>query len=305
MKSHIPHLKKITDFYNQLQIGQPQSDDFAIMRIEDQPDSKRMEMPLFRCNFYRLVFFRNTGVEWNLPNEHFSSSSNSLYFAYPGKLESWVTSQKMYGYLICFTEEFAHINALQSAFDQEFPFFNFNGQSLIKFSEEPAKELIMTQEKLLEEMSTELNDRDQMLRLLLHQYLIQVRRVYLNDQDTLSKEDKNSNTIFNRFRKEVDDYFAELAEGKATEQANVSLIADRINLNPGYLNTTIKNLTGNTASSYIHDKTILESKSYLMHTELQVAEIAYQLGFTNVTYFNRFFKKQTGNTPSTFKNHHQ
>lgn len=48
---HIPHLTTITSFYDQLRIGKPQGDDFAMMRIEDQPNSKHAEMPLFRCNF--------------------------------------------------------------------------------------------------------------------------------------------------------------------------------------------------------------------------------------------------------------
>ncbi len=115
---HIPHLKTITDFYDQLQIGVPRGDDFAIMRIEDQPETKRMEMPLFRCNFYRVVFFRNSGVEWSLPDQKFSSSENSICFSYPGKLESWSTSQKIFGCLVCFTEDFAHLDSLNASFDR-------------------------------------------------------------------------------------------------------------------------------------------------------------------------------------------
>jgi hypothetical protein len=48
---HIPHLKTISDFYNQLRIGSPQGEAFAMMRIEDQPASKRLEMPLFNVSF--------------------------------------------------------------------------------------------------------------------------------------------------------------------------------------------------------------------------------------------------------------
>ncbi|MEM8525300.1 MAG: hypothetical protein AAGG68_11680 [Bacteroidota bacterium] len=60
---HIPHLKTISDFYQQFRIGQLQDNDFSVMRIEEHPNTKRLKRTLFRCNFYRVVFFLNEGVE--------------------------------------------------------------------------------------------------------------------------------------------------------------------------------------------------------------------------------------------------
>ena len=300
-KSHIPHLKTISAFYQQLRIGTPQGDDFAIMRIEEQPDTKLMEMPLFRCNFYRLVFFTNPGVAFHLPGENFATSANSIYFSYPGKLESWQTAQKIHGYLICFTEAFAQLDSLHSAFDQQFPFFNFSGQSMIHFSNEQSEHVKQYNEQILAEVNSSHSDYAEMIRLLLHQYLIQLRRIYQSQVSQISRSDQNAIAIFNRFRYQLDQYFSELAVGEADYQASVSLIADRLHLNPSYLNTLIKNLTGKTASSFINEKIILEAKSYLIHTDYQVAEISFRLGFTNVTYFNRFFKKWTQATPMEYR----
>lgn len=301
---HIPRLNTITDFYRKLRIGTPQSNEFAIMRIEDQPETKLKEMPLFRCNFYRLVFFTSLGVEWHLPDQQFSNTVNSMYFAYPGKLESWVSSQKIHGILVCFTEEFAHLGDTHSSFDSLYPFFNFEGKPLIRFGETESALFKATLNQMLTEVGSAYPDKTDMLRALLHQYLIQIRRVYAQDQIDLSEKTKNGNTIFNRFRKEVDHYFTALANQTAHTQASVSLIAEKVNLNPSYLNTVIKELTGSTASSYIHHKTALEAKSYLMHTDLQITEISYRLGFTNVSYFNRFFKRLTNQTPVSFRKTH-
>lgn len=298
---HIPRLNTITAFYKQLRIGTPQSDDFAIMKIEDQPETKLKEMPLFRCNFYRLVFFTSPGVEWHLPDQQFSNTINSMYFAYPGKLESWVSSQKIHGFLVCFTEEFAQMSDTHSSFESLYPFFNFEGKSLIRFGEEEADVLKSVLNQMLIEMGSTHTDRSEMLKTLLYQYLIQVRRIYAREQASVSDTTKNGTAIFNRFKKAVNQYFTALAEQAAHEQASVSLIAEKVNLNPSYLNTVIKELTGSTASSYIHHKTILEAKSYLMHTDLQIAEISHRLGFTNVSYFNRFFKRLTNETPVAFR----
>ncbi|OJJ19920.1 hypothetical protein BKI52_15695 [marine bacterium AO1-C] len=304
-EAHIPHLTTISRFYDQLRIGQPQGDDFAMMRIEDQPDSKRIEMPLFRCNFYRVVFVSTQGVHWNLPDQVFSSSKNSLYFSYPGKLESWSISQKIYGYLVSFDQQFAYEDAQSQALDQTFPFFNFEGLAIIQLTDTEAALLKTTLEQMLIEVNQHAEDKEQMLRHLLFQYLIQIKRIYTQKIANLPPKAQQNTSIYNRFRQEVDQYFVDLANGEHKAQASVSLIAERVNLNSSYLNTVIKNLTGQTASSYIQDKTLLEAKSYLMHTSLQIAEIAFRLGFNNVSYFNRFFKRGTHHTPLDFRKSHQ
>lgn len=299
--SHIPHLKTITNFYEQLRIGKPQSDDFSMMRIEDQPDTKKAQMPLFRSNFYRLVFLENSVVQWQLPNQRFDASDNCIYFAYPGKLESWLATQKNKGFLVCFTKTFAHIDSLNSTFDQHFPFFNFEAPSLLSLSDLEAAKIKIILKEMLKEINGEAVDCYEMLQHLLHQYLISAKRLYLKRMESVPSTRKSGAAVYNRFKHAVDDYFIELASGKSDTQASVSLMADRLHLNPSYLNSLIKQLTGKTASAYIHEKTTLEAKSYLMHTDLQVAEISYRLGFTNLSYFDRFFKRLTGETPLGFR----
>ena len=300
-QNHIPHLKTISDFYNQLRIGIPQGDDFSIMRIEDQPDSKRIEMPLFRCNFYRLVFFTSPGVEWHLPEENFRNSTNSIYFAYPGKLESWIIDQKVHGYLVCFTEEFAQLDALKSNFGDQYPFFQFEAKSLLRLERDQASALKTTLVEMILESDNAHRDRKEMLRLLLHRYLIQIKRNYQETYLAGNSQESRNEAVFNQFKRRVDKHFSLLAKESIVHQPSVSLMAQEMNINASYLNTTIKNLTGTTASSYIHKKCMLEAKSYLMHTDLQVIEISHKLGFTNVSYFNRFFKKHSHFTPLSFR----
>lgn len=93
----------------------------------------------------------------------------------------------------------------------------------------------------------------------------------------------------------------QLTAQKKKATPTVSLIAKQLFVNPNYLNGLIKSLTGKTASSHIQEKILLEAKSFLLHTDLQVSEIAYKLGFENTSYFNRFFKKNTKLTPTAYR----
>jgi AraC-like DNA-binding protein len=52
----------------------------------------------------------------------------------------------------------------------------------------------------------------------------------------------------------------------------------------------------------IAERILQESKILLRHSNWNVAEIAYSLGFAEVTHFNNFFKKHTTQTPKKFRN---
>ncbi|MBL7932446.1 MAG: AraC family transcriptional regulator, partial [Bacteroidia bacterium] len=67
------------------------------------------------------------------------------------------------------------------------------------------------------------------------------------------------------------------------------------------LNSITKSLLGKTCSEIINEQIILEARRYLLATSNQVNQIAYQLGYEDVSYFIRFFKKHTGHSPDSFR----
>ena len=69
-----------------------------------------------------------------------------------------------------------------------------------------------------------------------------------------------------------------------------------------YLTQTTKSLTGKTSNEILHDKLILEIKRLLTQTTLDIQEISAMLNFTDQSYFTKFFKKATGETPLKFRN---
>lgn len=300
--SHIPHLSNITEFYRAFGIGTPQSDQFSIIRIEDQPAEKRRSMPLFRSNFYRLILFTSPGVEFMDSGRKLSTSGNSMYFAYPGKLESWqVTAPVVHGYAICFTAEFARLDPLAGDFATRFPFFRFDTDNLSHFSAPESKPLEATAELMLDEIKNPTAERFDILRHLLHIYLLQSRRLFKECEDCKSAEDQRASLIHARFLTAIDAQLERIARAQSEEQPSVASLAAELNLHPSYLNDLLKKLTGSTASSIIQRKIILEAKSYLQNTELQVSEVAYQLGFTSANYFSRYFKQHAGLTPNKFR----
>jgi AraC family transcriptional activator of pobA len=103
-----------------------------------------------------------------------------------------------------------------------------------------------------------------------------------------------------KFNEEIDRYVASgLLETKGLP--SVQDMAERLNISAGYLTDVLKQESGKTALEHIHIYLISEAKNKLKGEDKSVSEIAYGLGFENLSYFSRLFKKEVGISPNLFK----
>jgi len=77
--------------------------------------------------------------------------------------------------------------------------------------------------------------------------------------------------------------------------------ASKLNVSPGYLNEAIKKVTGSTVSYWIQQEIFSEAKRLLYHSDVDVKQIAYELGYTDCAYFIRSFRKASGLSPLKFR----
>lgn len=77
--------------------------------------------------------------------------------------------------------------------------------------------------------------------------------------------------------------------------------ADLLAVHVNHLNAAVQKVTGKSTTSHINELLFAEARSLLSFTNYSVAEIAFGLGFEYQSYFNRFFKKHAGITPSAFR----
>jgi AraC family transcriptional activator of pobA len=81
----------------------------------------------------------------------------------------------------------------------------------------------------------------------------------------------------------------------------VNQMAEKLNISSRYLSDLLKQETGKTAIELIHIFLISEAKNLLQGSDNNIAETAYALGFDNLPYFSRLFKKEVGVSPNQFK----
>ncbi len=103
-----------------------------------------------------------------------------------------------------------------------------------------------------------------------------------------------------KFNQYLNEYF-EKGEAGIKGLPTVNYLASLLNLSPKYLSDLLKQETGKTALELIHLYIISEAKNMLVGGDHSISEIAYLLGFENLPYFSRLFKKEAGMSPREFK----
>lgn len=86
--------------------------------------------------------------------------------------------------------------------------------------------------------------------------------------------------------------------------STVAYLAQEMHLSPSYLSDLLKRETGKTTQEHIHYELIERAKHHLLHSQANITEISFQLGFEYPQYFNRLFKKKTGFTPTQYRVQH-
>lgn len=70
-----------------------------------------------------------------------------------------------------------------------------------------------------------------------------------------------------------------------------------LHITPNHLNKTINKQLGKSAQSVYNEILLQEAKVLLLQTSQDISEIAFSLGFNDLSYFGKFFKKHTHQTP--------
>ncbi len=104
---------------------------------------------------------------------------------------------------------------------------------------------------------------------------------------------KRSGEIFRKFRK--------LLTAHYRQHHDIGFYADELHISTTYLSRIVKQTTGNTVRFLISELLCADARRMLVCTDLDIKEIASQLGFSDQSVFGKFFVKKTGLSPLKFR----
>ncbi len=246
--------------------------------------------------FYRVSITISGSVDVQLGLEHFTHRPGTVGFTALNQLFSKRNvSPDLFGYYVLFTADFLHELVAAGRLSEMFPFFDYAG---VPFFQLDATELKRVEQFILlmnDELHTLKAGREKAIQMYLYLLLLEAKRSYERQQLAVAPAAKDNHYLATRFLKLVSEHFL--------TSRMVAEYADRLSVTANHLNRVVKDVTGSTASDAIAEMLLQEAKAILRYTDASIAEVAYQLNFSDPAAFSRFFKKKAGLTPQEFRAH--
>ena len=112
------------------------------------------------------------------------------------------------------------------------------------------------------------------------------------------------NAIGSPTRESVMDGILQYIRHNYQENLKLGTIAELFGYNSSYLGKVFSKATGKNFNSYIDEVRIENSKKLLLDHDYKVYEISQLVGYTNVDYFHKKFKKYVGMSPAEYRKSH-
>lgn len=243
---------------------------------------------------HRVIFFallmvtKGTGSH-QIDLKDYTLKAGSVLKIAKGQVHAFQKGADYEGVLIIFTERFVLKHFSKSSINIISHLYNYHITSPI-FND------ILGNELFINELTLELTHdntyaQKNIVAALLNLYLLRLERQ--SNTGKLLNINKKYHAIFMQFK--------DLVEAHYIKTRNVKDYAELMFISTKYLNKTVKDFTLNTAKTFIDQYVILEVKRAIVITNKSFKEIAFEVGFDEVTNFTKFFKKHTGMTPKQFK----
>jgi AraC-like DNA-binding protein len=264
------------------------SAEFSIRDVQSLLAGKDIVQELHRHDYFYLLALKKGTGSHSIDFTTYQIRNHSIFFMRPGQVHYLNLKKGSTGYLLQFKAAFY------------FPNDKTSGQRLYKASH---KNLCSLDEKhftklnaVLKYIFQEYTDRSQdyqdVIKSNISIFLIELLRHRQNSDST--------SNIKPYVIERLEDFLA-LLETHVYKCKQVSEYADMLNLSVYQLNAITKEALGKTSSELITEHIILESKRQLLATSNQITQIAYHLGYDDVSYFIRLFKKHAGSSPEAFR----
>lgn len=270
---------------------------FNVFNVEDLAPKFKNDpghMPYNRRAYYKISLVRGRNVA-EYADKVINIEKNALVFATPKIPYNWIPQDAdQSGYFCIFTSDFL-VQSKSGAILDELPIYRPGGYPIFHISDSQAEEILLLFKKMEQEIASNYLYKYDLIR----NYVMEVVH-YGQKLEPLT----TYNTTHNASAR-VSSLFIELLERQfpiASPQQKVTLrtasdYADQLAVHSNHLNKVLKENTGKTTTEHIASRLIQEAKILLKQTDWNISEIAYSLGFEQLSHFSNFFKKQTSLSP--------
>ena len=270
---------------------------FNVFRLEPITGDNAKPVPYKRRDFYKITLVvGNSKVHY--ADKVVEVQKQALSFSNPQIPYKWEHQDNIRSGAFCifnhhFFHQFGNLN--------QYEVFQPNGNHIFELSDEQAARIAPVYDRMFEEIASEYIHKYDVLRNLVFELLhfaMKLQPSTVFDKQRLNASQRIATLFLELLERQfpIDDNHPHMQLRSASD------FAGQLNIHVNHLNKAVKESMQKTTSQLIAERVLQESKILLKHSNWNVGEIAYALGFTEVTHFNNFFKKHVQLSPSKFRN---
>ncbi len=270
---------------------------FNVFRLEPLPGDKAQPVPYKRRDFYKITLVEGNSKVY-YADKVLEVKKQALSFSNPHIPYKWEHLDNIRSGAFCiFNQHFFH----QFGNLSQYSVFQPNGTHLFELTDEQAEKIAAIFERIFEEINSEYVHKYDVLRNIVFELLHFAIKMEPNsnfDKQQINASQRISTLFLELLERQfpIDEVHPKIQFRTASD------FASQLNVHVNHLNRSVKDTTEKTTSQIIAERILQESKILIKHSAWSVSEIAYALGFTEVTHFNNFFKKHTQTSPLKFRN---
>jgi len=231
--------------------------------------------------YFEIIFLTDGAGIHSIDEKEYEVNPPIAFFLTPGQVHCWEFTKIPKGFVCIFKDDFLNENI-----EGKRHIYNFPPMLYLK------KDLSGIQNDF--EQLKNVFDTDAGNNAIIRSYLniIVLKLVALGNNEPAFQT--SLNPLVSSFKNLIDRFYG--------EQKDLNFYAEQLNVTKRKLSETCKKELGRPATSLLNERLIMESKRLLKHTIKTISEIAYELNFTDPSYFVKFFKVNTSLTPGEYRN---
>jgi AraC family transcriptional regulator, transcriptional activator of pobA len=269
---------------------------FNIFQHELPDVHKIKPLPYKRRDFYKIMLVVGD-IDMSYADRVVTVKKQALFFSNPQipyKCEHLERIRE--GYYCIFNQYFF----LKYGDLTQYSVFQPTGNHVFELSDEQAAHIKAIYQKMFDEIKSDYVHKYDVLRNLVFELLHFAMK--MQPQTALDKQHANaSQRIATLFLELLERQFPIDENHPNIKLRSASDFANQLNVHVNHLNRAVKEITQKTTTQIVAERILQEANIMLKQSDWNISEIAYSLGFKEVTHFNNFFKKHNHMSPLKFR----
>jgi AraC-like DNA-binding protein len=269
---------------------------FNVFKLDPFVGKNAKPLPYSRKDFYKISLLKGSN-RIHYADKTVDCPTCCLLFGNPMIPYNWEPlADDQSGYFCIFTEDFFnHFGSIK-----EYPVFQPAGNKVFSLEEDDIKDVTRVFESMMKEIASDYTYKYDVLRNHVYELVHIAQKMQPANSYTESKSNAAMRTTA---------IFIELLERQfpiesTTQRVSIKTpaeFANQLAVHVNHLNRSVKTVIGKTTTQVIAERVAQEARTLLKHTDWNISEISWCLGFEELPHFINFFKRFNNTTPKSFR----